>query len=502
MVVLAALVTFDADVEDAGEEVGAPSGLVLRGGPEPIGFSPLPGALARQVAVNWTAVGQSNLWTDGDVQYAVWVDPDGAPIIGRRAVGGKRWQTFDLSTIPGDPFGPPTIDDPHEIFAVAVDANGHVHVAGNMHASRLRYARSAWPGSINRWETPTMVGTEEGTVTYPVFASLPDGELLFFYRDGTSTAGDLVLNALTPGASDWHRVGIILAGAGIDAAPYPQHIAVDGRGRIHLVHTWRTGPGAEGNRVVSYVTSPDGGRSWETVDGSPLATPIGIAPDAVAFEVPDDLVVVNNGAADVDERGRPWAAFRVRGPQGQRRPILLLTHDDRGWRADDVAGTESASGRPMLVAGDAQVLLLWPADRERDSALVMAAEVSDGNAADDGQALLAVPSLTWEPTIDRRAVGHGMLQMLVPTPDNGEGLAAVVSYRLQDVLRGRRRHRGSPASWRSRRSTTAGAATHCRSASHSATPRATMAAPHSSMNRSRWSTGQRSQDSARLVSVP
>src|SRR5690606_41310257 len=82
----------------------------------------------------------------------------------------------------------------HNVNSIMRDGAGFLHVAWDHHNSRLRYAKGLEPGSLVLGEEEMMVGTEEGSVTYPEFCRMPDGDILFFYRDGGSGAGDLVIN--------------------------------------------------------------------------------------------------------------------------------------------------------------------------------------------------------------------------------------------------------------------------------------------------------------------
>lgn len=496
-----------------------PEGLVAPGGPPPDAYAGLPGPVGRHVPWNWAVHVQANLWTADGFQYAIWVTPDGAPVVGRRSVddppmhhdaGG--WDTFDLSTVPGNPLAAPTVADPHRVYAVAVDAAGHVHVAGNMHSSRLRYLRSTRPHDITAWQDAGMVDVDEDAVSYPTFVAGPERALLFFYRDGSSRGGDLVLNTLPADGGTWQRTGVVLAGRKVHAAPYPQHIHVDERGRLHLLHVWRVAAGAEGNRFISYIVSPDGGDSWETVEGRALPTPVGIDPAAVAVTVPDDIVVVNQGGAATDADGRPAGAFLTRAPSGAPGPLWLLRHDGTHWQVDEVAGSGRAGGRPALIGHDRGLLLVWPADGADASTVVHAAEVGRGRRGGP-RALLRLPVADWEPVYDRQVVADGRLQLVVPvgssdargegrpdprTPREGrEGAgAAVVTYRIDRLMDRRRRH--ARASSAGRRADGAAAA-HRRSSPGSTRPSRAMVAPASAMNTARCCGAQASHACARAT---
>lgn len=502
----------------AGSGAPLPDGLVPPGAPAPQGFLDLPGPARRDVAVNWTAFADSNLWSAGSARYVAWVAPDGAPMIARAVgagdrsaraggggAGGERGaatppEVADLAEVPGNPLGAPIAVDPHNVLAVGVDAAGYVHVAGNMHSGRLRYLRSAAPGRIDEWLVAPMVGADEGAVTYPSFTPGPRGSLLFSYRDGSSADGALVLDTLPAGATRWRRTATVLAGGG-SAAPYPHRLVVDG-GTIHLFHTWRTGPGAGGNTAVAYVASDDGGTTWRTVSGAGLEVPVGIDERAFVATV-DDVgggVIVNGGGAAVDGAGRPHALLRVRGP-GPSRPGLWLASPVEGtWRVRPLPGTEGASGRAALAAGEGSGLVaLWPA-RAGSSTELVAAEVSDGDAADDRTVVAALPVGEWEPTLDAPAARRGELCLVVPVGDGDATSAGVVWWRTRQLAGRRRRQRPLPAPVDRGGGGGAGAGgapgaaaqAHRSSSSSSARPSSTMVSPHTPTNLARCSWLQRS----------
>ena len=85
--------------------------------------------------------------------------------------------------------------DAHNSVVLAYDRNGYLHVAGNMHAVPLIYARTLRPNDFNSLtQTNRMVGNDESSVTYPNFFFLANGDLLFSYRSGKSGNGAELIN--------------------------------------------------------------------------------------------------------------------------------------------------------------------------------------------------------------------------------------------------------------------------------------------------------------------
>ncbi len=409
---------------------------------EPFDASELPGTIALDGGLNGAAFTNDNLWTHGDLQFAVWVDGDGSPVVGRRRVTGGGWRTVDLGALAGNPLGAPTPPDAHRVFAIAVDEQGFVHVAGNMHASELRYVRSRRPLDIGGWDEAPMVGSEETSVTYPAFVRSPDGALLFFYRDGGAGRGDVVLNRLDGPAGAWRRVATLIDGASSDESAYLQRVAVDAeRGRIHLLFLWRAGDDAGTNRDVSYLASDDGGSTWHSSDGSVAELPVthGRA-DVVARTGEGSAVLLNQGGMAVDGDGFPHAVFLVDERAGTGEDLVHVWQEAGGWRHARVQGPTDVAGRPALVgAGRGTPVLVWTERRDRDSSELRVGALGDDRTT--GAATLArLPVGVWEPTFDSRAAAElATLSILLPLRQTAEGPqeaeGAVASWPLDLVPR-------------------------------------------------------------------
>jgi len=216
----------------------------------------------------------------GDVIYAVFWGSDMNPYIAKMKDGEYSWKTFNLGTLPGNPLNAPAPYDEHNNLAVIVDGAGYIHVSGNMHRVPLNYIRSTSPNLITGWESPAMVGTNELEVTYPVFRRLTDGNLLFFYRDGTSSDGDLMLNKYDTTARTWSRVGMILKGhdwatTADDVSAYPSRINYDeAAGRMHMWWVWRDTIDISSNFDLCYMYTVDNGVSWKNAAGTTVTLPV------------------------------------------------------------------------------------------------------------------------------------------------------------------------------------------------------------------------------------
>lgn len=355
---------------------------------------------------------QDNLWSDGPVQYAVWVDDSKKARIARR-IHTTAWESsIDLSAVAGSPLSAAFTNDSHNVIAVGVDERGYVHVSGNMHspstalnAEPLKYMRTTQPGFLTSWTTG-MVGTEEGNVTYPQFVRTKAGPLLFFYRDGMSGLGDLMLNRFASSTKTWARVAKVIDGKTAGYSPYPQHIAVDRTsGRIHLMWTWRGGNGGASDATLNvdacYAYSDDHGTTWRNTAGTAYSLPITKATGEVVFALAPGPIL-NNGGLEVDVAGRPHAAMMIMDAQS-RYQVNHLYHDGAAWQRQQVSNFASSSGRRPAVAChlDGRVVIYYSSGTE--SGHLKAYDVTNpANVVTS--TIYATDLLTFEPIIDTQAL--------------------------------------------------------------------------------------------------
>lgn len=371
---------------------------------------------------------QDPLATDGSRQFAVWISgPWRAPMLAWRELPAGLWsQPLDLGAVPGSPFAAETKLDPHHSYALGIDAEGGVHVAGNNHNEALRYAVSD-PGDPTRWQAAEMIGGDEERVTYPAFVSLPDGTLLFAYRDGRAGHGDVHLNRLPAGAERWERVGTLVAGRGSGESPYLNHLAVASDGALHVSGCFRGKGGAAANRDVWHAMSVDGGVSWRSAAGDPLDPPLTheTAPLVVPTP-PRGSGLVNQMGAAVDAAGRPHVSYFHYDGAGATQ-VALASHDGTGWHHRDIAQlthrmetetpiVDASVARPQIApTADGNVWAVFRATHDGRGGRLSCIRCTPG------QPLLELPLYdgdlgAWEPTLDSRALRERDELHLLLTP--------------------------------------------------------------------------------------
>lgn|GEM_PF-2795130 len=401
------------------------------------GLSLLPAPANNVANCNSLPFTQDALATDGARQCAIWVSgPRRAPLIAERELPAGEWsEPVDLQAVPGTPFGRPTERDPHNSYAIGIDALGRVHVAGNLHNRPLAYMRSA-PGDPREWSAEPMIGSEEESVTYPTFVRLPGGALLFLYRDGRSGHGDVYLNRLPPHGGGWERLGMLVEGRSSGESPYLNHVAVSAGGAVHVSGCFRArSASAAWNRDVWHATSEDGGATWRSAAGERLELPLSHASAPIAVPTaPSGSGLVNQTGMDVDRDGNPHIAYFRYDERGATQ-IAHAWHDGAAWRTRDVTAlthrmeidtpiVDASVARPALACmDDGEVWTIFRADHDGYGGRVVCARCTPGREPRE-VAIYAGDLGAWEPSFDTTALrGRNELHLL---------LTAAPPYALDD----------------------------------------------------------------------
>ncbi|MCL2410896.1 MAG: BNR-4 repeat-containing protein [Treponema sp.] len=182
------------------------------------------------------------------------------------------------------------VNNAHNSPSMIVDGSGYIHVAINDHNQPLLYYRGPAPGvppmaADRRFMIGTTHGSaaaRESSVTYVEFYKLSNGNLLFFYRQGGSGSGHLVVNRWDNNLRRWDRMqDALLDGTNVPLiggstySPYWQ-VFVDENDRVHVAWNFRETPAVETNANMFYAFSDDEGLTWQRLsDGAQHVTPIG-----------------------------------------------------------------------------------------------------------------------------------------------------------------------------------------------------------------------------------
>lgn len=264
------------------------------------------------------------LLTHGNRQFVAFYDAARHMTVAARTLGDSRWQFQRLPTDLGW--------DSHNSVTLAIDREGFLHLAGNMHVVPLVYFRSAKPLDITTFERiPAMVGSDEQHATYPHWIRGNANELIFTYRDGRSGSGNQIYNIYDEKTRKWTRLldQALMDGQGKMNA-YPVGPIKGPDGFFHMVWTWRNTPDCSTNHDLSYARSRDL-IHWESSDGKPFALPIRVESAEIIDRVPVHGGMINgNTQIGFDSQKRLIVTYHKFDSQGFTQ-IINARREADGW---------------------------------------------------------------------------------------------------------------------------------------------------------------------------
>ncbi len=358
-------------------------------------------------SVNTVIFRKNSLVTFNGNQYISFYDAEKYLVLGKRKHGDTNWQ-IRRTIYKGK------TEDAHNSISIMTDRDGYLHVAWDHHGNTLNYARSKSPGSLELGEKSAMTGMNEQKVTYPEFYKLHNGNILFFYRDGSSGKGNLVVNRYDVKTKQWKQLhSNLIDGEGKRNAYW--QACVDVKGVIHLSWVWRESPDVSSNHNMCYAKSVDGGITWMTSAGKKYTLPITASSAEYACMIPQKSELINQTSMCADVSGNPFIATYY-SPGGDSVPQYHIIHKSNGkWKTTNLgfrktvfrlngAGTKRIPiSRPQIVTwkkGKLQAIAVIFRDAERGN------KVSVAINHDMNRKNWVITDLThegvgsWEPTYD------------------------------------------------------------------------------------------------------
>lgn len=251
-------------------------------------------------SVNVVKFRKHALTTHGNYQFVGYYNDSSYLVLGKRKLHSKNWTT-QTTNYKGN------TKDAHNSISLTVDGNGYLHVSWDHHNTKLRYAKSKMPLSLELGEELIMTGSQEDKVTYPEFYNLPNGNLLFFYRSGASGRGNMVINSYDILSEKWTQLHSNLIDGENTRSAYWQ-ACVDTKGTVHVSWVWRETWDVETNHDMCYARSNDGGKTWEKSTGEKYQLPITLASAEYAWKIPQKSNLINQTSMTTDAFGNPFIA--------------------------------------------------------------------------------------------------------------------------------------------------------------------------------------------------
>ncbi|HEY1201166.1 MAG TPA: BNR repeat-containing protein [Niastella sp.] len=380
-------------------------------------------------SVNTVIFRHNSLTSFKNTQYIAYYDSAQRLVIGQRKLGSSKW-TLQTTQYSGK------ATDAHNTISIITDGEGYLHVSWDHHNNELRYARSVKPGSLQLTDKLPMTGKKESKVTYPEFYRLPNGNLLFLYRDGASGNGSLMLNHYDVKTKQWTQVQDGWINGEGQRSPYWQ-LAIDKFGTIHMSWVWRESPDVASNHDMGYARSKDGGRTWEKSTGEKYTLPITEATAEYALRIPQNSELINSTSMSTDNAGYPYIASYWCDSATNIPQYRLIYNDGQRWITQQVSQRTtpfSLSGtgtkripmsRPQIVVrnvnGAVQAILIYRDIERNDKVSIMMCN-------DITQRKWAVKDLTetavglWEPSYDKQVwQSKGELHLFVERVEQGDG---------------------------------------------------------------------------------
>ncbi|WP_367913941.1 BNR repeat-containing protein [Leadbetterella sp. DM7] len=357
-----------------------------------------------QNSVNTVIFRKNALVTVQDVQFIAFYDAHGKVIAGKRNLQENRWELQDTG-FTGN------ARDAHCSISIMADGRGYLHLSWGHHGQPLRYARSKAPFSLEFSPEIPMTGRNENHVTYPEFFKMPNGGLLFMYRDGSSGKGNLVINTYDLSTQRWEQLHSNLIDGEGKRNAYWQSFT-DSRGVIHISWVWRETPDVATNHDMCYARSADGGKTWEKSTGEKYTLPINAATAEYIYPVPQRSELINQTSMFADKQGRPFIATYWRDRDSDVPQYRLIYNLNGTWKSQNLGFRKtpfSLSGvgtkripvsRPQVIGAWKNGALLIFRDEERGNKVSLAINKNLRRNKWKIKDLLPDNVGSWEPTFD------------------------------------------------------------------------------------------------------
>lgn len=333
--------------------------------------------------VNTVVFRHNSIVSDKQWQYIAYYDSAAHVVLARRKNGATQWEVKQTH-FTGN------IKDAHNSISIMLDGNGYLHMSWDHHNNKLNYCRSKEPHSLELTEKMPMTGNTESSVSYPEFYKMPNGDLLFLYRDGGSGRGNLILNRYYTAQQKWERVqNNLLDGEGQRNAYW--QACIDDKGVFHISWVWRESPDVASNHDLCYARSADGGKTWKKSGNEPQPVPVNAGNAQTIVVIPQKSDLINSTSMVTDAKGRPYIATYWRPTASASPQYHLVYFDGKAWQVRQVSQRSEAfslSGggtrripisRPQVLASGKKVYIIFrDAERNNKLSVTYSTDISKG----------------------------------------------------------------------------------------------------------------------------
>jgi hypothetical protein len=385
-------------------------------------------------SVNAVVFRKNSIVTHGKTQFTAFYNQQGKLVLAKRALNARKWEISETQ-YSGN------IRDAHNTISIMTDGDGFLHISWDHHGHKLNYVRSVAPLSLQLTEKMPMTGKFENNVTYPEFFRMPNGNLIFMYRDGQSGRGNLVLNAYDLQTREWTQLQSNLIDGEKKQNAYWQ-ACVDKVGDIHLSWVWRATPDVSTNHSMCYARSKDGGKTWEKSTGEIYSLPINAGSAEYALRIPQRSELINQTSMTTDDQGNPFIATYWRDADSEIPQYRIIYNLNGKWKTNNTgfrtnAFSLSGGGTKSIPIARPQILVKGKSEKAKVTLIFRDSErhskVSIASCCSLQKNLWKITDLTdfsvnaWEPSYDtelwkKKSKLHLFVQKV--NQIDGEGVAA------------------------------------------------------------------------------
>ncbi|HMJ69286.1 MAG TPA: BNR repeat-containing protein [Cyclobacteriaceae bacterium] len=378
-----------------------------------------------KTSVNAVIFRKNSVTSFKDTSYVSYYDTTGRVVIAFKRGKEQPWSSARTS-FKGN------VADAHNSISMITDGEGYLHLAWDHHNNKLNYARSNGHGSIEM-RPGRMTGKNEEHVTYPEFHRMPNGDLIFLYRDGESGRGNLVMNRYDIKEHRWLRVQDNLIDGENERNAYWQAF-VSQDGTIHISWVWREEPDVATNHDMCYARSRDGGVTWEKANGEKYTLPVRAGNAEYARMIPQQSELINQTSMSTTADGHPVIATYWRTADSTVPQFFIIWYDGKSWKHEQVSrrtqpfslkggGTKKIPiSRPQVVVSGRvkkmKVRVIYR-DNERGHLVTVATRSAKGWTYED---MIPCDDSAWEPSYDHELFrSTGELRLFVQDVGQGDG---------------------------------------------------------------------------------
>ncbi len=307
--------------------------------------------------INTISFRNNSAYTVGNYQFVSYYNANKKMCVARRDLTTNTWVGITTTGTADN------INDDHDVISFGIDGNGYMHLSWGMHQSSTMHYAISNTSVLGTNFTTTTFGTAiiagiGNNNTYPEFYNLANGDLLFAYRNGSSSSGNMMVTTYNAATKSWSgTVTLVLNGtaSGMDAIDtgvngYTNNLVITDTGKVLLSWVWREYYDMQTNHDIMFASSTTANLSaWNTITGATQTSPIMESNAGTAVAIAQGSSLMNQCSMTADLSGNPIiATYWASGTSTTTRQYTLVWWDSTtsSWKTSQISNrpTESKTG--------------------------------------------------------------------------------------------------------------------------------------------------------------